>query len=223
MGAREAEPMGVGRVAAVVLIVGLAAACSDGGSDQPADEDQARTVQPGAPGEPSRELGEDEADVGAPGHTGADTAFMQHMIVHHQQALTMAGLVADRSGRDDLPTMAERITESQESEIALMEQWLTDRGEDLPDPADPVHADHELMPGMATSDQLDDLEAAQGQDFDRLFLDLMLAHHQGALAMVEDLYAAGGGLEPAADHLAREIEADQSIEIGRMQDLVATL
>jgi uncharacterized protein (DUF305 family) len=213
-------------VAAAIVagVLGLAAVgCSDGDGGPNGGADEARTVQPGAPGEPSRELDDDEADVEAPEHTGADTAFMQHMIVHHQQALTMAGLVADRSGRDDLPTMAERIVESQESEIALMEQWLTDRGEDLPDPADPEHADHELMPGMATSDQLDDLEAARGGDFDRLFLDLMLAHHQGALTMVEDLYADGGGLEPAADHLARGVEADQSIEIGRMQDLQADL
>src|SRR5262245_7310399 len=140
-------------VAMVLAAAVLAAGCSDGGSDgSPGDDDQARTVQPGAPGEPSRELDDDQADVEAPEHTEADTAFMQHMIVHHQQALTMAGLVADRTERDDLPTMAERIVASQESEIALMEQWLTDRHEDLPDPADPAHADHELMPGMATAD-----------------------------------------------------------------------
>jgi uncharacterized protein (DUF305 family) len=217
--------MGVQRLAAAVVTVGVlavgAAACSD---DSRGDgDDQARTVQPGAPGEPTRELDDDEAEVEAPEHTEADTAFVQHMIVHHQQALEMAGLVADRSGRDDLPTMAERIVESQESEIALMEKWLADRGEDPPDPADPVHADHELMPGMATSAQLADLEAARGPAFDALFLDLMLAHHQGALTMVEDLYASGGGLEPAADRLAREVEADQSIEIGRMQDLRAEI
>lgn len=185
-------------------------------------DDDVRTVQPGAPGEQGRELTDDEAAaIGAPGHTAADTAFMQAMIAHHQQALDMAGLVAGRTGRDDLPLLAERIIESQEAEIELIEEWLTDRDEEVPDDAD--HGEHEGMPGMATAAQLDELEAADGAAFDRLFLELMIAHHQGAVTMVTDLYADGGGLEPAADGLARGIEADQNIEIGRMQELLASM
>jgi uncharacterized protein (DUF305 family) len=186
-------------------------------------DDDVRTVQPGAPGEEGRELTDDEAAaVGAPGHTAADTAFMQAMIAHHQQALDMAGLVAGRTGRDDLPLLAERIIESQEAEIELIEEWLTDRDEEVPDEATD-HGEHEGMPGMATAAQLDELEAADGAAFDRLFLELMIAHHQGAVTMVTDLYADGGGLEPAADGLARGIEADQNIEIGRMQELLASM
>ena len=75
------------------------------------------------------------------------------------------------------------------------------------------------MPGMATPEQLAELDAARGPAFDALFLDLMIAHHQGALVMVEELYAAGGGSEPAVDHFAREVEADQTIEIARMTDM----
>jgi uncharacterized protein (DUF305 family) len=187
----------------------------DGGGD-----DDVRTVQPGAPGEEGRELTDDEASaIGSPEHTAADTAFMQDMIAHHRQALDMATLVADRTERDDLPLLAERIIESQEAEIELIEQWLTDRDEAVPDD-DADHDDHEGMPGMATADQLDDLAAAEGEAFDRLFLELMIAHHQGAVTMVNDLYADGGGVEPAADGLARGIEADQNIEIRRMHELL---
>jgi uncharacterized protein (DUF305 family) len=230
----------VGAAAVVVVGAGIVAALAAGGSGpggsgsgragSGSDGDGARTVKPGAPGEASRELSDDEAAaVETPGHTPADTTFMQDMIVHHRQALTMTALVADRTERDDLPVLAERITETQETEIDQIERWLTDRGEDVPEATeasaggDAERAGHERMPGMATADQLDRLEEAQGDAFDRLFLDLMIAHHQGALTMVARLYEAGGGLEPAADRFARDVDADQTVEITRMQELLATL
>jgi uncharacterized protein (DUF305 family) len=219
------------RAAVVPMVVAgiVVAGCSGGGDDDSGGDgasgnDQARTVQPGAPGEPTRELSDDEAaDITVPEHTADDTAFMQHMIVHHRQALDMAGLVADRTERDDLPVLAERITETQESEIALMEEWLTERDEEVPSDDAGDHAFHAGMPGMASDEQLQELEDARGAAFDRQFLDLMIAHHQGALTMVVELYEAGGGLEPEADRVARDAEADQNIEITRMQELVATL
>ncbi len=228
-------------MAAVVLVVGVVVAVGAGsgdtgdgddtGGDSPAagtSGEDVRTVQPGAPGEETRELTDEEAAaVDAPEHGAADTAFMQDMIVHHRQALAMAALVDDRTRRDDLPRLAERITVAQEAEIDLMEAWLADRGEEAPDEEAGTHEgddaadhqDHDAMPGMATAAQLDRLEAAEGTAFDRLFLDLMIAHHQGAVTMVEELYAAGGGIEPAADQVARDAEADQNIEIRRMQEL----
>jgi uncharacterized protein (DUF305 family) len=148
---------------------------------------------------------------------------VQGMIAHHQQALAMAALVAERTDRTDLPVLAERITVAQEAEIELLEQWLTDRGEPVPDDGANEHAQHETLPGMATAEDLAQLELATGAPFDRRFLELMIAHHQGALAMVTGLYAAGGGLEPAVDGIARGIEADQTIEITRMQELLSTL
>jgi uncharacterized protein (DUF305 family) len=212
-------------VVAVVVVVLAGGDGGDGDGSGSGAADQARTVQPGAPGEDSRELtGDEAADLGSPGHTPADTAFMQHMIVHHRQALAMAALVADRSGRDDLPVLAERITETQETEIGQMSGWLTDRDEDVPaddeDGTDGGHGEHAGMPGMATADQLDELEAARGAAFDRLFLELMIAHHQGALTMVAQLREDGGGVEPAADRFARDVEADQDVEILRMQELL---
>lgn len=212
-------------VVAAATVAGVAlAGGSDGDSaDEPSDD--ARTVQPGAPGEDSRELSDDEAAaVGAPEHTPVDTAFVQDMIVHHSQALEMAALVADRTERTDLPVLAERISVSQEAEIERLEQWLTERDESVPDDAARGdHARHGGMPGMASPADLDRLAQAQGAAFDRLFLELMIAHHGGALTMVDDLYAAGGGLEPAADGIAREIRVDQEVEIGRMQELLQSL
>lgn len=117
---------------------------------------------------------------------------------------------------------------SQEGEIELMRQWLADRGENAPE----LHRVHghahgpragELMPGMATAAQLKRLRAARGEAFDRLFLELMIRHHEGALTMVRQLELQGGGLEPNLDAFARHLEADQAIEIARMQDLLSRL
>lgn len=208
----------------VLLVAGAVAlgACSgDDDGDGGDGDDGPRTVQPGAPGEEGRELTDEEAAaVEPPGHTAVDTAFVQDMIAHHRQALAMTALVDGRTDSDDLPLLAERQDVSQEDEVERLTAWLTDRGEDVP--AADAHHDHASMPGMATSEQLAQLEAAEGPAFDRLFLELMITHHQGAITMVADLYEAGGGLEPAVDGFAREIEADQAIEIDRMQELLAT-
>lgn len=206
-------------VVAGLVVAGIAAALALGGrSSDEAEADEPRIVQPGAPGEEARELS--EGDVAEPpGHTSADTRFMQGMIHHHQQALEMTALVEGHTENGDLPLLAERIAISQGDEIALMERWLTERAEDVP--AD--HTDHEMMPGMLTDEQFRELDLARDAAFDRLFLERMITHHQGALQMVDDLYRAGGGLEPAADRFARDAAADQSIEIRRMQELLGSL
>jgi len=215
---RNLVAAGLGGLVAAGLAVAFAVTRDSGGPGDGASDDDVRTVQPGAPGEGGRELSDqDVAGIDPPEHTAADTAFMQHMHVHHTQALEMAGLVDERTDSDDLPQLAERITLSQESEIALIEQWLTDRDEAVPEATD--QAAHAGMPGMATPDQLAQLGAARGPAFDALFLELMIAHHQGALTMVGDLYDAGAGLEPAVDGFARDVEADQTIEIMRMTDM----
>ena len=189
-------------------------------SDDPAG---ARVVQPGAPGQAGRTLSPgDVAAITPPAHNSADTLFMQQMIPHHAQALEMTALVDGRSRSTDLPLLAERIAASQQTEIDRMEAWLTERDEEVPAAHDHHGGQqHELMPGMLTEDQLDQLAAARGGEFDRLFLEFMIYHHQGALAMVQQLYATGGGLEPASDQFAREVNADQNIEIGRMRTMLA--
>jgi uncharacterized protein (DUF305 family) len=183
-----------------------------------------RVVQPGAPGQSGRPLsGDDLSSLSPPGHTGADTLFMQRMIPHHWQALEMTALVAGRGASREVSLLAKRIEISQRDEIALMQRWLEERGEEVTGP----HANHaghdQLMPGMLNDEQLGQLEQARGAAFDRLFLQLMIRHHQGALTMAQQLYAMGGGLEPASDRFAREVNADQSIEIRSMQGLLARL
>jgi uncharacterized protein (DUF305 family) len=217
------------------LCVGLAvvalAGCSTG-DDEPsatAAEPAPNIVQPGAPGQPSRTLSADELAALEPlPHGDADVAFMQGMIQHHAQALLMTSLVPTRTQSRDLPLLARRMELSQEGEIEQMRSWLQERGEEAPG----VHTVHghahgprvgELMPGMATKAELSRLRAARGERFDRSFLELMIRHHEGALTMVRQLELAGGGLEPNVDAFARHVEADQTLEIARMQELLASL
>jgi uncharacterized protein (DUF305 family) len=190
-------------------------------SDDAAEEpDVGNVVQPGAPGQSGRTLSaEDLRNATPPGHSPADTRFMQRMIPHHSQALAMTALVKDRTTSTDVTLLAQRIDVSQKDEIALMSRWLRERGEQVP----AGHEGHETMPGMLTAEQMGQLVAARGAQFDRLFLESMIRHHEGALAMVRELYAGGGGLEPATDRFARDVDADQSIEITRMREMLAKL
>jgi uncharacterized protein (DUF305 family) len=204
----------------------LAAGCNDAPAAQPRAVTAPNVVQPGAPGEGVQTLSAEAlAESQESQHGAADVDFMQAMIHHHAQALRMTSLVRDRSSSEDIPLLARRMELSQEGEIELMQQWLEVRGE----PAPEVHVEHGeahgagagAMPGMLTEGELRQLEDARGRAFDRLFLRFMLQHHRGALTMVQDLYAAGGGLESEADAFARHVEADQEIEIARMQGLLA--
>jgi uncharacterized protein (DUF305 family) len=206
-------------VSALVVFTGCSA-----DDDEP---DSPPVVQLGSPGEPNRTLTDEEAsNLNVPEYTDGDVEFVQGMIQHHAQALTMTAMVADRASSPDLPLMAERMDVSQRDEIRLMEQWLEDRGEDVPD----ASGDHgrgdgaaELMPGMLTDDELTQLEQATGPDFDTLFLQYMIRHHEGARVMVADLLSGedGGGQEPGVFQLAQHIDSDQSIEIARMKSLLA--
>jgi uncharacterized protein (DUF305 family) len=208
---------------AVVLAVVALSGC--GGSDEPETGAVTNIVQPGAPGEPSQTLSQDELDaVKPPLHSKADVAFMKGMIHHHAQALHMTALVPKRTTNSDIRLLAKRIDLSQESEIDQMTTWLESRGETAP-VWHRVHghahgSGRVLMPGMLTAADMERLAAARGAAFDRLFLRDMIRHHQGALTMVHELYVKGGGAEPEADLFARHVESDQQIEIDRMQQLL---
>jgi uncharacterized protein (DUF305 family) len=205
-----------------VLTLIVVAGCSSD-EDEP---DAPPVIQLGPPGETGTPLSEDEiAELDDARYTEADVAFVQGMISHHAQALVMTDLVADRTGRDDLPQLAERMDVSQRDEITQMEQWLEDRGEDVPDAsAEHHHGDGELMPGMLTDDDLARLEAASGRDFDELFLLYMIRHHEGALVMVAELLSGDeGGQASDVFQLAQHIDSDQSIEIARMKSLLAEI
>ena len=154
----------------------------------------------------------------------ADATFMQRMILHHAQALAMTRLVPARATAADIRTLAERIDVSQREEIGLMERWLMARGLAVPDTTHVAMGHHvpgdTLMPGMLTADQLRALETGRGPAFARLFLELMIQHHRGALTMVRQLRAAGGGQDPEVFRFASDVDADQRAEIARMQRLL---
>lgn len=181
-------------------------------------------VQPGAPGQASRMLTADEATkLATTSYTGSDVAFMQGMIVHHQQAVDMAVLVKLRTNTEELVDIAGRIESSQADEIAFMKSWLAERGEPVEDAMMKDHA-HHMMMGMASPDQMAALGAASGVEFDHQFLTLMIAHHEGAIDMVKDLFnEAGTAADPVLYRFVSDIESEQTGEIERMDKLLAGL
>jgi uncharacterized protein (DUF305 family) len=216
----------VNRLLCCVLLAVALAGCS-GDEEEPAAaaETAPNIVQPGAPGQPSRTLTPEElAAIEQTKHTKADVAFMQGMIHHHAQALRMTALVPARSSRQGIELLAKRIEVSQEAEIGQMRRWLKARGEAAATQHAHGHgAGQALLPGMLTEPELRRLAAARSTAFDRLFLTFMVRHHQGATRMVAELYASDGGAEPELDAFARHVDADQLIEIGRMQETLKSL
>lgn len=164
------------------------------------------------------DAGSASSDPGPRGYAEADVRFMQGMIHHHAQALEMTALVTDRTKSVDIHRLARRITISQRDEIARMERWLEARSKEVPG----GHSHGPLMPGMLTGEQMGRLAAAQGEEFDRLFLELMIQHHEGALVMVRDLASAGGGREAEIYLFTSDVDADQRAEIARMRGMLST-
>jgi uncharacterized protein (DUF305 family) len=151
------------------------------------------------------------------GYTEADVRFMRGMIPHHAQALNMTGLVAERTTNEDIRRLAHRIEISQRDEIARMRRWLEARGELVPG----EHHRGPLMPGMLTEEEMAQLSAARGSEFDRLFLELMIHHHEGALVMVDDLFTTdGAGQEAEIFLFASHVDSDQRAEIARMRGML---
>ena len=180
-------------------------------------------VQPGAPGELPRELSAEEAiEVADTRYTASDAQFMRDMIPHHQQALEISQLAPDRTNSPQLLEIAGKIEAAQGDEIAFMEQWLTSRGE-LIDQSH-AHTGHRAMKGMATEAQMASLAAASGVEFDRQFLSLMIAHHEGAIDMVEALMEQpGSAYDPTLFEFTTDVSNDQSKEIELMHGLLLGL
>ena len=180
-------------------------------------------VQPGAPGELPRELSAEEAiEVADTRYTASDAQFMRGMIPHHQQALEMSRLAPDRTNSPELLEIAGKIEAAQGDEIAFMEQWLTSRGESIDQSH--AHTGHHTMKGMATEAQMASLAAASGVEFDRQFLSLMIAHHEGAIDMVEALMEQpGSAYDPTLFEFTTDVSNDQSKEIELMHGLLLDL
>ncbi len=183
-------------------------------------------VQPGAPGESNRQLSpQDAVKITSTSHSPDDTQFMQDMIPHHHQAVQMSALVADRTNRPEIIDLAGRIDASQQGEIEFMQQWLRERGETVPDATahHAMHTDH-TMAGMATPEQMAKLATLNSTDFDRLFLELMIPHHEGAVTMVEELLEQpGAAYDPVLFEFTSDIVNDQTAEIERMNALLGSL
>jgi uncharacterized protein (DUF305 family) len=164
-------------------------------------------------------------------YSEADVEFMAGMIPHHAQAVIMAGWAPTHGARPELRILCERILVGQRDEIEFMRTWLRDRGQEVPDATSTKHVmkmngmQHEmLMPGMLTPEEMDRLDKARGVEWDRLFLEGMIKHHQGAIKMVDDLFNAYGALQDDTIYkFASDIYADQSIEIERMDKMLEEL
>ena len=198
-------------------------------------------ILPGAPGEESKNLdAEDATNIANTSYIEADVKFLQGMIVHHEQAILMSSMVGKRTNNPTIIDLADRIDASQEDEISFMKGWLEDRGENIPgenehsmmdhhgnDHHDMGHHDmsmHLDMVGMASPKQLKELENSKSTDFDRLFLQLMIAHHDGALEMVKDLKKfSGAAYDPILNEFVSDLVNDQGVEIERMNTIAVGL
>jgi uncharacterized protein (DUF305 family) len=155
------------------------------------------------------------------GYTVDDVHFMQMMIGHHDQALRMAALVEGRGAGPEVTIISRRIDISQKDEIDFMERWLRERGQAVPDDAQRRAME---MPGMVTDAQFAEMEAARGTEFDRLFLRYMIAHHLGALEMVDELFRLPGAAQDTELFpFVTDVGADQLDEIGIMERILTTL
>lgn len=188
---------------------------------------QAPIVLPGAPGAAPRVIDEDEATrLSDTRFSPADVKFMQDMIVHHQQAVDLAALVEGRSNNPDIVAIAGRIDASQADEIAFMREWLAERGQPaaMQHHAGMDHAANHLMMGMATPAQVAELGTLESTAFDRLFLQLMVRHHGGAIDMVETLHdQPGTAYDPVMFEFTNDLVKEQQAEIDRMNAILAEL
>ncbi len=193
------------------------------------NNENAPIIQPGAPGYPSKVLNESEAtNIANTSYINADVKFLQGMIVHHEQAILMSEMADIRTNNETIIDLAKRIDASQKDEINFMESWLKDRDE-FNNVANNGHQNHKMhasmkMEGMATPKQLDDLKNSNGTDFDRLFLKLMINHHDGALEMVEELKKyPGNSYDPILNEFVSDLINDQGVEIERMNIILVGL
>jgi uncharacterized protein (DUF305 family) len=197
----------------------VAAACSSTAGSGSARPQGAPTPAPAAPG----------SVTSTP--NAADVNFMSGMIPHHAQAVLIAGWAPSHGASPEVQRLCERIVVGQRDEIGLMQNWLRQRALEVP-PANATHMrmtmngmTHEmLMPGMLNDEQLKALDAARGVAFDRLFLQAMIGHHQGAITMVDELEAADGARQDEmVFRFSSDVYADQTTEIDRMQKMLAAI
>jgi len=207
-------------------------------------QQSANVIAPGAPGEASTPATADQIAALAEeqGHNEADVTYLVKMIEHHRQALEMTDLVADRYERDGIERIADRIAAAQGPEITAMESWLevnvfgparenpahqnfcglegdgTHHSSDDDVVACDLQVDHDDMEGMVSDEDMGRLADADGDAFDQLFVELMTAHHEGAVTMAEEAMAEGRDQEVL--RMANDLIAEQNTEIARMEGVL---
>lgn len=188
---------------AALFALTLTAACNDSGTDHPAGHSSSK---------PDAKASE------AADHNAADMTFAKDMIVHHGQAIVMARLATTRASSPPVKALAQRIEKAQDPEITTMSGWLRAWGEDVPS-TDPAHGGgHGSMPGMMSAEEMTRLAGASGAAFDRMFLEMMIRHHEGAIEMAQA--ERKDGRNPDAKALAAQIETAQTAEIREMRTLL---
>ncbi|MFG1999680.1 DUF305 domain-containing protein [Spirillospora sp. NPDC048911] len=217
------------RIAVVAVTAALAACglagCSGGDDKGPDAAPKATVLQPGRPGEPNKTavLGPSPATPPA----DAEVRFVQMMIPHHQQAVEMSVLAPGQASSAKVKALADRIDKGQAGEISVMQSWLKKVGKPTTSGGgghgghggkQSPQASHAGMAGMATPAQMAQLREAKGAAFDKLYLQLMITHHQGALTMVKDVLYKG--TDVVVQEMARDVQSTQLAEINRMKDLM---
>ena len=217
---RRTRQTGIGITAAALF----ALACASGGSKPPAEPSPPPPAA-GASGQPPAWIV--KMDSGRARFSPADVEFLQGMIHHHAQAILMSGRAATHDASPAIRELAARIIVAQRDEITFMQRWLREHKQEVPD-ADTSHftmagMDMKLMPGMLTAEQLKFLDEARGKEFDRSFMELMIQHHQGAISMVQKLFASEGATQNEyVFRFASDVDADQNAEIERMRRMLAS-
>ncbi|MEX2347658.1 MAG: DUF305 domain-containing protein [Balneolaceae bacterium] len=213
-----------------ILFAGVSACKS---SESLSDQDDSVTEKTGSTQELER-LYWARQDSARMNFTEADAEFMTGMIAHHAQALIMSRLAPENNASPQIQTLAARIINAQNDEIRSMQTWLKDRGQPVPEVhIDGLnlmihglgdhhqHMDHTNMVGMLSPEQLKELSEAKGKEFDKLYLEYMIRHHNGAVVMVDKLFSTDGAAQDeGAFRLATDIQVDQKTEVARMQSML---
>jgi uncharacterized protein (DUF305 family) len=220
---RRARILAVVTLAAVLVVAAVLLLHPDGRSDPTASTatasaspsaDVPPVIVPGRPGEPAAtKAAADVRNASPPPYNSLDVWFVRMMIPHHAQALQMASLAPSRADSPQIRAVAERIRVAQAPEIDVMRAWLQARNL----PQDVAGHDHGTMRGMQSPEEMQQLTVARGADFDRLFVQMMTEHHQGAVVMATDLLKVGQDL--SLNELANSIGHEQAVEIDRMREL----
>ena len=213
------------RIVTALALVSATAACRHDVPIRPPDVSESDLKSIHQPTAAQRSLG-----IYQP-YSDADINFMTGMIPHHAQAVIMAGWAQSRGARSDIAILCGRMVVGQADEIRSMQQWLSDRGLPVPDATSTRMRmkmngiEHDmLMPGMLSDEEMAELDKARGADFDRLFLQGMIRHHQGAIDIVNDLFKSYGAAQVDTIYkFASDVFADQSIEIEVMQRILESL